>query len=481
MSNKVLHRPPGYNLTRFLVPWRYFTDKTTISPTTLRMHSFRCSRYLFLLFLSLIAQGTLAQSTPPLRQIDAFIQQQYPSLGTLYKELHQQPELSLQEEKTAARMAAELKSLGFTVKEKMGAHGVVGVLKNGPGPTVLIRTDMDALPLEEKTGLPYASRARGINAAGNEVNIMHACGHDIHMTVFVGTARMLVELKNQWKGTLVMVAQSAEENGFGADLMLKAGLFDFAPQPDFAIALHDNSFLPAGTLGYRAGAFMASVDMMDITVRGQGGHGAAPHTTIDPVVLSAQLILAYQTIVSRSLNPIEPAVVTVGSIHGGTVHNIIPDEVKLQLTLRSYSDEVRQKTHQTIRRLSDNLARAAGLPDDKLPIISLRDPMTPATVNDPALTQRLVGVFKSTFGEDKVVEMEPYMVGEDFSRFALDNQVPICMFWLGTLAEETIRNAKEKNEQLPSLHSPYFAPVPEPTIKTGVKAMSVAALNLFSK
>ncbi|HEV7347012.1 amidohydrolase [Telluribacter sp.] len=422
-----------------------------------------------------------SQSPQAVKAVQDYSRTIYPTLDRLYKDLHQTPELSLHEEKTAQKMAAELKALGFQVKEKMGAHGVVGVLMNGPGPTVLIRTDMDALPLEEKTGLPYASKARGVNAAGNEVNIMHACGHDIHMTVFVGTARTLVQLKNQWKGTLVMVAQSAEENGLGADLMLKAGLFDFAPVPDFAIALHDNPFLPAGTIGYREGPFMASVDMMDITVFGEGGHGAAPHTTKDPVVLSAQMVMAFQTVVSRTLNPIDPAVVTVGSIHGGTVHNITPDEVKMQLTLRSYSPEVREKIIESIRRISTSLAQSVGLDNSKMPQISIRDPQTPATVNDPTLTRRLIGVFRTQFGQDKVVEMEPYMVGEDFSRFDMDKKVPICMFWLGTLAPERIQAAKAKGEQLPSLHSPFFAPVPEPTIKTGVTAMSLAALNLFGK
>lgn len=438
----------------------------------------------WLLFGILTSLSTTIQAQAPqaVKQIEDLTAANYPQWDALYKHLHQNPELSLQEEKSAARMALELKKIGFVVKEKIGGHGVVGIFKNGPGPTVLIRADMDALPLEEKTGLPYASKARGINAAGNEVNVMHACGHDIHMTVFVGTAQALVKTKDLWKGTLVMVAQPAEENGLGADRMLKDGLFEFAPVPDYAIALHDNPYLQAGTLGYREGALMASVDMMDLRVFGQGGHGAAPHTTIDPVVLSAEMILAFQTIVSRTINPIEPAVITVGSIHGGTVHNIIPDDVKMQLTLRSYSPEVRKQTIDGIRRISEHYAKAAGLPDDKLPVISIREPMTPATVNDPALTQRLVHLFKGTFGERNVTEVEPYMVGEDFSRFALENsRVPIFMFWLGTLAPETIQKAKEKGVPLPSLHSSQFAPVPEPTIKTGVKAMSVAALNLFGK
>lgn len=426
--------------------------------------------------------AAIAQTPQLIKQIEDITAKNYSELDALYKHLHQNPELSLQEEKSAARMATELKKLGFEVKEKIGGHGVVGVFRNGPGPTVLIRADMDGLPLEEKTGLPYASKARGVNAAGNEVNVMHACGHDIHMTVFVGTAQALIKTKDSWKGTLVMVGQPAEENGLGADNMLKDGLFDFAPVPDYAIALHDNSYLPAGTIGYREGPLMASVDMMDIKVFGQGGHGAAPHTTIDPIVLGSQMVMAFQTIVSRTISPIDPAVVTVGSFHGGTVHNIISDEVKMQLTLRSYSPEVREKTIQRIRTISENLAKAAGLPDDKMPVISIREPMTPATINDPTLTRRVVGLFKNTFGEDKIVETELYMVGEDFSRFALENsKVPIFMFWLGTLAPETIAKAKVKGEQLPSLHSPMFAPVPEPTIKTGVKAMSIAAINLFKK
>lgn len=436
-------------------------------------------KFIILVSSCIYASLALAQS-PGVKAVDAFTDKNYPSLEKLYHQLHQNPELSMKEEKTSEVMATELKSLGFEVMERLGAYNLAGVFKNGNGPTVLIRTDMDAMPLEEKTGLPYASKARGVNAAGNEVNVMHACGHDIHMTVFVGTARALVQAKSQWKGTLVMVAQSAEETGLGADLLFKAGLYDKVSTPDYAIALHDNPYLAAGKIGYREGAFMASVDMMDITVFGEGGHGAAPHTTKDPVVLSAQMVLAFQTIVSREIDPIDPAVVTVGSIHGGTVHNIIPDEVKMQLTLRSYSEEVRNQTIASIRRISHNLALAAGLPEDKMPVINIREPQTPATINDPALTQRLVGVFRENFGDENVLEMPPYMVGEDFSRFGMQEQeVPIFMFWLGAIDPAKVKAAEEKGEQLPSLHSPYFAPLPEPTIKTGVKAMSAAALELF--
>ncbi|WKN30674.1 amidohydrolase [Porifericola rhodea] len=435
-----------------------------------------------LYFLSLLIMASLSLSAQNklLQKVEEFTNENYASLEDIYQHLHQNPELSAKEEKTSALIAKELKSLGFEVQEKLGMHNLAGVLKNGKGPTVLIRADMDALPLEEKTGLPYASKARGINPAGEEVSVMHACGHDIHMTVFLGTARALVETKDQWQGTLVMVAQSAEEIGFGAYELFKAKLYDKIPLPDYALALHDNASLPAGTLGYRSGAFMASVDMVDITVYGEGGHGAAPHTTIDPIVLSAEMISAFQTIVSREINPIEPAVVTVGSIHGGTVHNIIPDEVKMQLTLRSYSQDVRNQTIEALERMTENMARLVGLPEEKFPTIKIRDPQTPATINDPELTERLVGVFKQNFGDDKVVEMPPNMVGEDFSRFGLqDQKVPICMFWLGAVDPAKVEAAREEGKDLPSLHSPFFAPLPEPTIKTGVKAMSAAALELL--
>lgn len=422
-----------------------------------------------------------AQSPSPLvQQVDRINSKNYASLEKLYIHLHQNPELSLHEEKTSTLMASELKSLGFEVVEKIGGYGLAGVLKNGKGPTVLIRTDMDGLPVEEKTGLPYASKARGTNAVGAEVSVMHACGHDVHMTVFIGTARALVETKKQWRGTLVMVAQNSEENGFGAEYMFRDGLYDKIPYPDYAIALHNHAGMPAGTIGYNPGPFMASVDMMNITVHGKGGHGAAPHLTVDPVVLSAQMILAFQTIVSREINPLESAVVTVGSIHGGTVHNIIPDEVKLQLTLRSYSPQVRQQIITAIENKSRHLALLAGMPEDKLPEITINDPKTPATINDKQLTDRLTGVFVKSFGESKVMLMPPSMVGEDFSRFGMQpRKVPIAMFWLGTVDPALYAQAKAEGKPLPSLHAATFAPLPEPTIKTGVKAMTIATLDLF--
>jgi hippurate hydrolase len=430
--------------------------------------------------LAMFLTEAIAQS-PGLKSANDFLQDNYPSLDKLYKHLHQNPELSLQEEKTSEMIASELKSLGFNVIRNIGAHGLAGIYKNGAGPTLLYRADMDGLPVEEKTGLPYASKVKAISATGDEVSVMHACGHDLHMTVFLGTARALIKAKDQWKGTLVMVAQSAEENGQGADLMFKAGLYNKIPKPDYAIALHDNPNLEAGKLGYREGAFLAGVDMVDMTVFGKGGHGAAPHTTIDPIVLSAQIVMAFQTIVSREINPLDPAVVTVGSIHGGTVHNIIPDEVKLQLTLRSYSEEVRNQIVASMHRISKNLALAAGLPDDKIPVIKLREPYSPPLINNTALTKKIVSVFSKNFGSDNVVEMPLYMFGEDFAFFGRqDIKVPILMFWLGAVDPAKVKSAKEKGEQLPSLHSPLFAPLPEPAIKTGVKAMVIAAFELFN-
>lgn len=427
----------------------------------------------------LSSYNVFAQS-PLVQQIGRITDKNYPSLETLYKHLHQNPELSLHEEKTSATIATELRSLGFQLVENIGGYGLAGILKNGNGPTVLIRTDMDALPIEEKTGLPYASHAHGVNAVGADVSVMHACGHDLHMTVFIGTARALAETKKQWKGTLVMVAQNSEENGFGAEYMFQDGLYDKIPYPDYAIALHNHASMAAGTIGYNPGPFMASVDMMNITVHGKGGHGAAPHLTVDPIVLSAQMILAFQTIVSREINPLEPAVVTVGSIHGGTVHNIIPDDVKLQLTLRSYSPEVRKQIIAAIENKSKHLALLAGVPEDRLPEITINDPKTPATINDKTLTNRLTAVFIKALGESNVILMPPSMVGEDFSRFGMQPRpVPISMFWLGTQEPALLAKSKAEGTTLPTLHSAAFAPQPEPAIKTGVKAMTLAALDLF--
>lgn len=410
------------------------------------------------------------------------VEAQYAQLFALYKHLHTHPELSFKEEQTAKRIAEELRQTGFEVTEKVGGFGVVAVLRNGTGPTVLVRTDLDALPVKEQTELPYASQARMTDDQGNEVPAMHACGHDVHMTSLVGTARVLKTLRDRWQGTLVMIGQPAEERGGGAKAMLEDGLFTRFPKPEVCVALHVASELPAGTIGYVEGFALGNVDAMDITIRGIGGHGAWPHTTKDPVVLAAQTVLALQTIVSRETAPGEPAVVTVGSIHGGAKHNVIPDEVKLQLTLRSYTDDVREQTIAAVKRITHGLAVAAGLPEDKMPIVKLGNEFTPATYNDPALTRRLAGVFEGWFGKAQVVKRKPVMGGEDFSRYGrTTDKIPICIFWLGAVKPEAIQESEQTGKPLPSLHSPFFAPLPEPTIKTGVTAMSAAVLELMGR
>ncbi len=422
--------------------------------------------------------------------LDAMIAQELASLRASYEHLHRHPELSYQEKQTAAYLAGELRKLGFEVTENVGdygvagrtSYGVVAVLRNGAGPTVMLRTDLDALPVEEKTGLPYASRATA-TLDGNEVRMMHACGHDMHMTAFLGAARMLARLRERWQGTLVMIGQPAEERGAGARAMLRDGLYTRFPRPDAVVALHVSPDVAAGKVGYREGYALASADSVDITVYGAGGHGAYPHRTKDPIVMGAQIVLALQTIVSREVAPLEPAVVTVGSFHAGTKHNIIPDEAHLQLTVRAYKPEVRELILAAIRRIARNVALAAGVAEDRLPrVVHSQEEATPSTYNDPALTERLARVLKNALGEESVVRTEPVMGAEDFSRYGLEQpRVPICMIWLGAADPEKLARARETNTSLPGLHSAEFAPVPDPAIRTGVKALTAAALDLFSK
>jgi hippurate hydrolase len=411
--------------------------------------------------------------------VEKCVAAEYDSLDALYKFIHTHPELSLQEEKTSARLAKELKDAGFEVTEKVGGYGVVGVLKNGPGPTVLVRTDMDALPVTEATGLPYASKERVRDKNGNDVGVMHACGHDMHMTCWTGTARALAALKDRWSGTLVFIGQPAEEIGTGARLMLEAGLFQKFPKPDYCLALHCDARTPHGHVAFTEGLALANVDSVDITVKGKGGHGSAPHTTVDPVVLAARIVLDLQTIVSRETNPTDPVVVTVGSIHGGTKHNIIPNEVKLQITVRTTKDATRKHTLEAIERIAKAAAAGARAPE---PVVKV-DPgeYTPALVNESKLTRKTVALLKDVLGEDKVHERPPVMGGEDFSRYG-QGGIPIFMYWLGTMPPERVAaSMKEGGEPLPSLHSDLYYPVPEPSIKTGVKTMSLAVLNLIGK
>ena len=420
--------------------------------------------------------------------IDAMIERDLASLLSTYKALHTAPELSHREEKTSAFVAGELRKLGFTVTERIGkfqnsqwtGYGVVGVLKNGPGPTVLVRTELDALPVEEKTGVPYSSNVKSKNDAGVEVSVMHACGHDIHMTSFLGTAKLLVELKGRWSGTLIMLGQPAEETGDGANAMLRDELYTRFPKPDFAIALHDKPELETGKVGYTPGYAMASATSIDIKIRGIGGHGSAPETTKDPVVMAAQVVMALQTIISRENSPLDPAVVTVGSIHGGTRYNIIPDEVNLQLTVRTYKPEVRQRILASIERIVKGVALTAGVPEDRAPTVKVSEG-TGSTYNDPTLLERLAVAFKQALGEENVVKMPPMMASEDFGYFSLDQKIPATIFWLGASDPARVKQSRESGVALPGLHSALFAPVPEPTLRTGVKAMTSAVLELMKK
>lgn len=425
---------------------------------------------------SIFSGTALAQTLP--EKIEADL----PSLLSFYKDLHQTPELSFEEVETAAKIAAELEGLGFDVAQGVGGTGVVGVFENGNGPVVMIRTDMDALPVQEKTGLAYASQATGENQTGQEVSIMHACGHDMHMTVFVGTARRLVAIKDRWSGTLVMIGQPAEERGSGARDMLADGLFTRFPRPDYNLAFHVSPTLAAGKVGYVPGYGFANVDSVDIEVRGVGGHGAYPHMTKDPVVLASKIVLGLQTIVSREISPLEPAVVTVGSIHGGTKHNVVSDKVHLQLTVRSYSDEVRGKLLASIRRIAEGEARAYGMPGDLMPIVTNKKEYTPSLYNNPALTLRVAELLRKDMDEAQIVEESPVMGGEDFARYGREEpRIPSLMMRLGAVDPMKVDQAQSGGTPLPSLHSPYFAPMPEPTIRTGVEAMTRVAHELLAQ
>jgi amidohydrolase len=430
-----------------------------------------------------VAGQPLRAATGLTSAVEKRLDADYPSLEALYKDLHSHPELSLMEEKTSARVAAELRSAGFDVTEKFGGTGVVGVLRNGPGPTLLIRTDMDALPVKEETGLPYASAVHALNLSGKDVPVMHACGHDIHMTVFVGTARMLSGMRERWSGTAVLVGQPAEEMVVGARNMLTAGLYRQFPKPDYAIGLHDDPQLATGSVAFCEGFFSSNSDSVDITVRGIGGHGARPDNAKDPVVLAAQIVLALQTIVSREIRPGERAVVTVGTIHGGNRSNIIPDEVKLQLTVRSYSPDVRAHLVASIRRICRGEAIAAGMPEELTPVVTVVEAESAQAIyNDPALTRRVRAAVTAWLGSDRVGSLEPEMFSEDFSQYGRTaERVPICFFIIGASAPEKIAESVRTGVPLPALHSSRFAPVPEPTIRAGVTAMTAAALDLLPK
>jgi hippurate hydrolase len=401
-------------------------------------------------------------------------------LVDLYKDFHTHPELSLREERSSARLAKEAKALGFDVTEKVGGTGVVAVLKNGDGPTVLVRADMDALPIIEQTGLPYASKLVTRDRTGRDVGVMHACGHDVHMTCWVGTARVLSALKDHWSGTLVMIAQPAEEIGAGARMMLADGLYKRFPKPSFCLALHADALLETGHIHYTEGLAMANVDTVEVVVKGKGGHGAAPHLTVDPVVVAAKLVLDLQTIVGREMNPVDPAVVTVGSIHGGTKANIIPNDVKLQITVRSTKDSTRKHILEAIERKAKAAAASANAPEPEVTVMT--DEFTPKLENDPELTRKTIALFEQVLGKDKIHTRPTIMGGEDFSRYSLNGEIPVFMYFLGSVAPDRVAaSKKEGGRPLPGGHTDAYYPIPEPTIKAGVKTMSLAVLNLMGK
>jgi len=434
---------------------------------------------------ALVATAGLALwSTAAMAQDDglrAGVAEDMPELMALYRDLHANPELSFQETETAAKLAARMRALGFAVTEGVGRTGVVAVMRNGDGPTVLIRADMDALPVVEQTGLPFASTVTATPATGVETGVMHACGHDTHMAAWIGAAQQLVDHRDEWSGTLVMILQPAEELGEGALAMLEDGLFTRFPKPDYALAFHDAAQFPAGMIGYAPGYALANVDSVDITVRGVGGHGAYPQTTKDPIVLASAIVMKLQTLVSRELSPLEPGVVTVGSFRAGSKHNVISDEAKLQLTVRSYTDESRKLLLDWIARIARGEAIASGIPDDKLPIVTVEDNHTPSTYNDPGLTQSIMDGFRARFGEDRVMQVPSVMGGEDFGQFrrAAPDDIESLIFWVGGVPQDEWQAAQAGDATLPSLHSPFWAPDAEAVIATAAEALAASAIDLM--
>jgi hippurate hydrolase len=408
-------------------------------------------------------------------------------LTDIYKQLHRNPELSHHEEKTSTFLAAELRKLGYTVTEHVGkyqdgsqAFGIVAVLTNDSGPRILIRTDMDALPITEKTGLDYASTVHSTNAQGQDVGVMHACGHDIHMTVLLGVAREMADRKTRWHGTLVLIGQPSEETIDGSRAMLADGLYDRFGRPDYVLSEHDDSTYAAGDVALKAGPLFASSTSIDVTMRGIGAHGSAPQLSKDPVLMAAEFVVLAQTIVARQIDPQQPAVMTVGTIHGGTKRNIIPDEVALGITLRTYSDKVRDQVIADIRRTADGIAVGYGVPQDRMPIVTVSPTeIAPVTANDPALTERMRKVADAALGSDHVETANSIMGSEDVGLFSLDGKIPAMMFRLGAADPAKLAHARETGVPLPGPHSALFAPVYAPTIKTGVIAMTAMALDLL--
>ncbi|HEY1262144.1 MAG TPA: amidohydrolase [Terriglobales bacterium] len=425
--------------------------------------------------LAVLFLTSCAWAQQPWRPSPDQINKIYPEVESLYLDLHRNPELSQHEQQTSAKLAARVKAMGYEVTTGVGGYGVVAVLRNGAGPTVLLRTDMDALPVEEKTGLAYASHVTFKNDAGITVPVMHACGHDIHMSSWIGTAKLMSENKERWHGTLVLIGQPAEEVITGAAAMLKDGLFTRFPKPDYALAIHDEGTLPAGKIGVVPGYAQAAVDTVELTIFGRGGHGAQPQETVDPIVIGSRTVLALQTIVSREINPQDPAVITVGSFQAGTRPNIIPEEARLQITVRSYKPEVRKHLLEAIERIAKAEAAAAAAPRE--PLVKVI-PGTAAMYNEPALTRREAAVLRGAIGNANVVELPPKMVSEDFAEYTLAG-VPSTMFYVGAVEPGKLAAAQQSGTQLPGLHSSGWAPDYGPTLKAAITAETAMLVDLL--
>jgi hippurate hydrolase len=431
---------------------------------------------LILLLGTLIGCQALAATDTVVTRVRSDIDALYPQVEALYIDLHQNPELSLHEDKTSTKLAERMRKLGYEVTTRVGGYGIVAVMKNGAGRTLMIRTDMDALPVKEETGLPYASKVTTHDDSGAEVPVMHACGHDLHMATWIGTATILAKSKNLWNGTLMFIGQPAEERIVGAKMMLDAGLYQKFGKPDAALAIHDHDLSPSGTVGVLPGYLWANADAVDVTIYGRGGHGAYPQFAVDPIVIAARTIVSLQTIVARENSPLDPAVVTVGSIHGGTKHNIIPNEVKLQLTVRSYKPEVRERLLSAITRIAKAESAAALAP--KEPEVKVVE-STKATYNDPALTERVGDTLRAALGADKVLKPDPEMGAEDFSEF-VNAGVPGVYLVVGAVPPAKYAAWKAGGPPLPTTHSSIFAPDREPTLRTALLVETLAALELIN-